>query len=138
MNLAWLQEFLIETVLGEIIVVVMGVLVAHVIMGAYRSWRFGRWTVVIHEGDDVLLDRSISPSKAKQLLDDEADLSVYLKGVVSPYAWLHRDLLDPKSLEEGMLIIDETTRTYHIDLGKNPPAKHRTAEHDPATSTREG
>ena len=112
-------EFLIQTVLAELIVVVLGVLIAHFILRNWERWRYGKWHVVVLEGEETHVDRRISPAKAKQILDEPADLSVFLKGVVSPYGWIKCDLIE-HGQEEGLLVVDEVKKRFVIDLDKNP------------------
>ena len=115
-------EFLIQTVLAEGIVVVIGVLIAHLILRNWERWRYGKWHVVVKGAGEVHVDRPVSPSKAKQVLEEPADLSVFLKGVVSPYDWIKCDLIG-RGTEIGLLVVDEINKRFVIDLDKNPDGK---------------
>jgi len=111
--------FLIQTLLAEFIVVVTGVIVAQVILNNWLRWRHGGWHVVVKEGDTTHVDRSISPAKAKEIRSEPADLSVFLKGVVSPYARLHCDLIE-KGEGIGLLVIENKAKRFVINLDCNP------------------
>ena len=112
-------EFLIQTVLAEGVVVVIGVLTAHLILRNWERWRYGGWHVVVKNGDKLHVDRPVSAAKAKQVLDEPADLSVFLKGVVSPYGWIKCDLIE-HGKKEGLLVAGEVSKRFVIDLDKNP------------------
>lgn len=79
--------------------------------------RFGGWMVIIEKGGEVLARRQVSVRKAKVIFDDAADLSVYLKGVVSPFAWIKADILDPAT---GLMVTRYDKRQIIINLDKNP------------------
>jgi len=57
--------------------------------------------------------------KAKEILDEPADLSVFLKGVISPYALLNCDIIE-EGERMGLLIRDNINRQFIVDLDKNP------------------
>ncbi len=90
-------QFIAETLLGELIVVIVGVLFAYSIKRQYDHWRYGRWRVRILQEGEEKINRAISPRKAEEILDEPADMSVFLKGVISPYAWINKFLPTPLS-----------------------------------------
>ena len=47
------------------------------------------------------------------------ELSVFLKGLVSPYDTLHCDIIEVAK-QPGLLLIDRKERRFVIDLDKNP------------------
>ncbi len=112
-------RFIFETLLSELIVVIIGVLFANVIKARYDKWRYGGWSVsVIQHGREVV-NRAISPRKAREILDESADLAVFLKGVASPYGWIHCDIIsDGEKL--GLLQVDRTGRHFTLNLDHNP------------------
>lgn len=118
----WIQNtlnFIYQTLLGELITVVTGVIVANFLISRWENRKFGGWSVVLRQNGNEILRREISPRKARAILEEPADLSVYLKGVASPYAFLKCDLLkDGKAL--GLLIEDHENNCYILDLDKNP------------------
>ena len=97
------------------------VLVANPIRSIWERWRYGGWLAVVVRDGQAVVERVISPRKLKTIQADESDLSVFLKGVVSPYGRIHVDLISegPKC---GLLTIDRDARRYVVDLDKNPPA----------------
>lgn len=102
-----------------------------------RDWvinrrRFGGWHVKLFAKGKEEVDREISWRKGKQIAEEPSDLSVFLKGVASPYAWITCDLIDDGE-KLGLIRIERhpkrlfgETRTYIIDVDKNPkPDKSR-------------
>jgi hypothetical protein len=99
------------------------------LFSAYTALQFRQgykgWKVIILKDGQVLLRRPIGMRKAKEIADDPADLSVFLKGTVSPYAMIGVEL-PYQGQEIGLLRIDRETREYIIDLDKNPERTRRT------------
>ena len=113
-------NFILEVVLAEFIVVVIGVLSAFLIKDIWVRWRYGGWKVIVRDGEKELLLRNISPGKAKEILYEPAELSVFLKGVASPYGFLNCDILT-RGKEVGLFVQEDQERCYFINLDKNPP-----------------
>lgn len=111
--------FLIQSLLAEFIVVVAGVLFAILIRDQIVRLRYGGWKVVIKQPGEKDHVRTITPGKAKEILDSEEDLSVYLKGVASSYGWLNCDLIT-EGRECGMLEDAPEKKRFIIDMAKNP------------------
>lgn len=101
-----------------------GVLLGIFVVDRFRRWcdrkRYGGWHVIVTKKGEALVDRPISIRKAKEVLDESSELSVFVKGVVSPYARLNCDILD-KEKYPGLLIQDDANRRFLVDLDKNPP-----------------
>jgi hypothetical protein len=119
----WLQDvlnFILQTLLSEIVVVAAGVLFAMLIRNLWDKWRYGGWQVDIRQHGEQILSREISPAKMKQIFDEPTDLAIFVKGVTSPYAWLNCDPLE-EGKRLGLLQIDKDARRLTIDLDKNPP-----------------
>ena len=112
-------NFILETLLQEIIVVIAGVLFAQFIYSIWVKWRYGGWRVILKQNGKDVLNRAISPGKAKGIISEESELAVFLKGVASPYAWIKCDLLE-EGRNIGMLVEDSAQRLFVIDLDKNP------------------
>ncbi|MBC8446147.1 MAG: hypothetical protein H8D78_00205 [Chloroflexi bacterium] len=70
------------------------------------------------------MSRKISAGKAREILEEPADLSVFLKGVVSPYAWVNCDIIE-EGRKIGLLQEDRQNRVFTIDLDKNCPDDRR-------------
>jgi hypothetical protein len=121
--MTWLENvlnFVVETLLAEFVVVVAGVLFVRFIQHQWQNWRFGGWRVIITREGAEVLKRSISPRKAREILDEDADLAVFIKGVASPYEWIHCDPLE-EGLKNGLLVVDKPHRRLVINLDHNPP-----------------
>lgn len=115
-------DFIAQTLLGELIVVIAGVLFAYLIKNQYDKFRYGRYQVRVLKDDRELVNRPVSPRKTKEILDEPADLAVFLKGVVSPYGWIRCDIIS-EGQEIGLLTIERQKREFVIDLDKNPDDK---------------
>ncbi len=119
----WITNLLSNVVISlivEFVMVVLGVIVGHLILARWEEWRYGGWSVVVRNGDRVLVRRRISPRKAKEILSEPAELSVFLKGVVSPYARIHCDLIE-EGKRLGVLVEDRSAKQFTIDLAKDLP-----------------
>ena len=83
--------------------------------------------VLLRNGEE-LLNRAVSVEKAKEILREPDELSMYLKGVASPYAWINCDILgEGKAM--GLLREERTGRRFVIDLDRNPPRKEPQMSH---------
>lgn len=109
----------IAGLITELIVVVVGVLFAYGIRAGWEKWRYGGWQVRVIRGDELILERPISPPKAKEILREPSELSVFLKGVVSPYEFIGCDLIG-EGRDMGLLVEDRKNKRFIIDLDKNP------------------
>jgi len=104
----------------EFLVAVVGVLVAQRIARWWVEKRFGGWCVHILNGDQEILKRRVSAPKVKEILEEPAELSVFLKGLVSPYETLHCDIIEVAQ-NPGLLTIDRERKQFLVDLSRNPP-----------------
>lgn len=114
-----IMDFVIQTLLAELLVVAAGVLFARFVQSQWDEWRYGKWRVLIQREGETILDRGISARKAKEILEEPADLSVFLKGTVSPYAFLNCDIIE-EGTERGLLVKDEERRIFVVNLDENP------------------
>jgi hypothetical protein len=119
----WLTA-IAQNLIASFIAVIFGIGFTYSIRRRWDEYHFGRWHVVIRQGGAQILDRKISVRKAKEMLEEPSDLSVFLKGLVSPYATLNCDIIEAGK-QIGLLSINLATRCYDIDLDKNPPAALR-------------
>ncbi len=103
---AWpeLTSGVIINLVTEIIVVVVGVFVAQFIRRTWDEWRYGRWIAIVRRNNEDLVRRKVSAGKAKEILGEPSDLSVFLKGLVSPYDTLHCDIIEVDK-QPGLLLI---------------------------------
>jgi hypothetical protein len=111
-----------QNLIASFLAVVLGIAFTQFIGRRWEEHRYGRWHVVIKKKEEIKVNRAISVRKAKEILDEPADLSVFLKGVVSPYAFLNCDIIE-EGERLGLLIRDNINRQFIVDLDKNPPQK---------------
>ena len=92
---------------------------------AYKvsEFKYKGWQAVIKNGSESLCTRNVGVRKAKELLDDETSLSVYIKGLCSPFGWLNADVVAEESRKSGLFGEDTKGKTWTVDLAKNPPKK---------------
>ena len=113
-----------QNLLASLLFSLFGVLLGIFVIDRYRVWRdkrrFGGWHVIVTKLGDMKVDRPISVRKAKEILEESSELSVFIKGVVSPYARLNCDILD-KEKYPGLLLQDDDNRRFVVDLNRNPP-----------------
>lgn len=108
--------FIWQTLLAEFIVVVVGVITARFIMDKVTEIRYGRWVVdIVRQDGSLILTRKLTANKAQQLLPEESDLNPFLKGLVSPYAVVHCDLVT-EGLEKGVVVKDDQARRIIIRI----------------------
>jgi len=110
----------------NIVATLIGIAFAFLIWdGVINRRRFSGWVVRIHyEGREVMPERLISWRKAKEIADDDAHRSVFLKGVASPFARFTCDIIT-EGVEKKLLLVDPTPkwgfgerRVYTFDLKK--------------------
>lgn len=91
----------------------------------WKNWRYGRWELHVISSDPEKkgTTRLLSSSTAERILKDETDLSVFVKGVASPYGWLNIDPCSEESKERGLLVMNNRARTITLDMNKNPEKK---------------
>ena len=109
-----------QNLIASILVVVFGIAFAQFGRDRLDEHRYGRWHVIIKNKEEIKLNRAISVRKAKEILDEPADLSVFLKGVASPFAFLNSDIVE-EGERLGLLTRDNINRQFIVDLDKNPP-----------------
>ncbi len=116
----------VMSVISEIVIVALGVLVGHFVLDRWEGFLYGGWHVVVRRGDRVTLRRAISAPKAKEILTEPAELSVFLKGVISPYERIRCDLLE-EGRKIGLLVEDRKGKQFVIDLDKNAACAQESA-----------
>jgi len=121
-TLSTLWNAVFPNLVSEFIVVVAGVLFAQIVYSRWERYKYGKWRVIIKRQGKSLLDRHISPRKAHEILEEPAELSVFLKGVISPYAWVTCDLVENGGTI-GLLNVDSSNRRYIVNLDNNPKKK---------------
>ena len=108
--------------ISNFLIVVLGILFTQFVRRRLDERRYGRWLVIIKEKDQIKVKRAISVRKAKEILNEPADLSVFLKGIVSPYDTLHCDIIE-EGERRGLLIRDNVNRQFILNLDRNPPPR---------------
>ena len=119
------DNFLLST-LYDIAKYTIGYLLARgLVDGVYMRWKWGNWQVQVQKNGELLTSRELSPAKTKMILNDASDLSVYIKGIVSPHTWLNIDICSQEAKDSGLFVIDRQGRRFIVDVAKNPPAKKK-------------
>jgi hypothetical protein len=113
---------ILQNLIASFLAVVFGIAFTQLVRCRWDEYQYGRWHVIIKENEVIKVNRAISVRKAKEILDEPADLSVFLKGIVSPYALLNCDIIEEGECL-GLLIKDGVNRQFIVDLDKNPPRK---------------
>jgi len=89
----------------------------------WRRWlaRWRRWEVHLEDQDGkTILDREVSTRKAEEILGDDADLNVYLKGLVSPFGVVKVDLVtELDKANDKVIIKDKSARRFTVRI--QPP-----------------
>ena len=129
---AFMSKGVAEGLLAGFLYDVFSIMVAFVLVKIlyemfYMKYRWGNWKIKVTDSSHSNFEgaeRSLTPSKAKEILEDEGEFSVYAKGVVSSTnSWLNIDIASKKAKEIGLVKIDEEKREICIDLAKNHQKK---------------
>ena len=116
MDINNIYDIVMQSIIGEIFAVIIGVVVVQGIRKLWIHWRYGNWKVIIIKDGKNILTRQVTSEKASHLLHEPADLSVFLKGIVSPYAHIKCDLIT-KGKEKGLFEDLRKERNFVINLG---------------------
>lgn len=119
--LTWdvLREWIVSGLVQNFVWVIVAILFVQYGQRAYDNWKYGNWRVIVHLKGEDKVNREISPGKVKEILSEPAEMSVFVKGVASPYGWINCDILT-KGKEIGLFIEKPEERHLLIDLDKNP------------------
>lgn len=108
----------------------LGVIAAFMVGKFYFDRCYAGWHVILTQRGEVKLNRPISPRKAREMYEEPADESVFLKGVASPYGYIRCDLIQDGQALGLLHIIEERKdigpfkryirRTYTINMDSNP------------------
>jgi hypothetical protein len=112
-------EWVISGLVQNFVWVIVAILFVQYVQRAYENWKYGNWKVVVHLRGEDKVNREISPGKVKEILAEPAEMSVFVKGVASPYGWINCDVLT-EGKDLGLFLEDRTNRRLVIDLDKNP------------------
>jgi hypothetical protein len=111
-----------QNLIASFLAVVFGIAFTRLVRNRLNERKYGGWHVIIKENDAIKVNRPISVRKAKEIIEEPADLSVFLKGIASPYDTLTCDIIQEGECL-GLLTKDIANRQFIVDLGKNPPRK---------------
>jgi hypothetical protein len=112
-------EWVLSGLVQNVVWVVAAILFVQFVQKVYENRRYGGWRVIVQMNEKGLVDREISPGKLKEILEEPSEMSVFIKGVASPYAWINCDVLtEGKRL--GLFMEEREQRRLVIDLDKNP------------------
>jgi len=109
-----------QNLMASFFAVVFGIAFTFLVRHFWDENKYGRWRVVIIKQGKQRVNRAISVEKTKEILREPAELSVFLKGVASPYGWINCDIIE-KGETLGLLTRDTIGRCFIVDLDKNPP-----------------
>ncbi len=107
-------EFIFTLIIGDLILTIIGVLIADRIKAWLQQREHGGWIVRISDQDTVKAEFPVSAEKQMEIQEDTAERDVFLKGRTSVHAWLNTEVA-------ALLEVDEQNRIYSVDLAKNPP-----------------
>ena len=111
---------IVQNLIASFLAVVFGIAFTQFIRRRWDERQYGGWYVIVKKKEEIKVNRAISVRKAQEILNETADLSVFLKGVVSPYALLNCDIIEEGACR-GLLVKDSVKRQFIVDLDKNPP-----------------
>ena len=122
----------------EIIIVIAGYVIGHFVVTKIKNNMYGRWHAYLRNEDgDVILDRPLSPATAERVIEDQAELNVYLKGLISPFGTVNCDLVTELEKPNSSLIaLDRDAREIIVHLvepGITPKNKTGVKQEPPST-----
>lgn len=117
LNTVW--EWIISGLVQNFVWVIVAIAFVQFVQRAYDGVRYGRWKVIVRENGKDRMMRNISPGKVKEILGESSEMSVYIKGVTSPYGWINCDILT-EGKEIGLFTQDDENRRLIVNLDKNP------------------
>lgn len=112
-------NFIIETLLAELLITIIGFLFAQTIIKWLNNKRYGGWHMTVLKNDEKIIDhRKVSTLKMKQVLEIPEEMPVFLKGMCSPFHHINCDLMGCTD-NEGILTIDKDLREIIVNLDKD-------------------
>lgn len=115
MTFSEIIDFVVQTVFGELIIVIIGVLFANYLQEWWQKRRYGHWQVIVKHKDETIITRPVSARKAKEILEENADLAVFLKGIISPKAFVNCDLIT-EGKDLGVFCKDADQRIFQLNV----------------------
>ncbi len=129
------REWILSGLVQNFIWTIIAILFVQLVQKGYENWRYGRWHVQVLLKEEVVVDREISPSKLKEIFAEPAEMSVFVKGVASPYGWIKCDLLTT-GREIGLFLVRPQKRLLMIDLDRNPEGEPKNENDGKKSSSR--
>lgn len=113
-----IQNNIVYDLVYDITKIIIGYIFAKIIYDkVIMKLKWGGREVIVKNDQKVLVNRTLSPEVARRIETDATDFSVYIKGVVSPFAWLTVDVSSDKAESLGLVCRDGKRVT--IDISKN-------------------
>jgi len=112
-------NFFFETLFGELLLTIVGVVLAQTFIKWLNNRRYGKWHLTVMKNGEARIDKMpISPGKIKQFNEIPEEMPVFLKGMCSPFHRINCDLMQ-EGKEKGVLNIDEKSRVILINLDRD-------------------
>lgn len=112
-------NFFIETLFGELLLTIVGVILAQPLINKLNDLRYGKWLLTVMKNGEARIDKMpISPGKIKQVREIPEEMPVFLKGMCSPFHRINCDLMQ-EGKKKGVLNIDEKNRVILINLDRD-------------------
>ncbi len=121
-NFGW-WEFVFTLAIGEFIIIT-GNFGYDQLKSWWQNKKYGGWKVIVKRPGNKNVVRQLSPNTVKRINEDEAEMSVLLKGVASGFGWINTDLIT-EGVKIGLLTINKNANEYIIDFAKNPPSENQ-------------
>lgn len=114
-----LANFFFETLFGELLLTIVGVILAQPLIKKFDNLRYGQWCLTVMKNGEAQIEKMpISPGKMKQFHEIPEEMPVFLKGMCSPFHRINCDLMQ-EGKEKGVLNIDEKNRVILINLDRD-------------------
>lgn len=111
--LSW--DWVVSTIIVELGVVIVGVLIANYVIRYLKERKWGKWNLMIQNGDETLFNRSLSAATTEEIFSDETELDKFLKGRVSVFGDVRCDLVSEiKDKNSKVVTRDNKERTMTI------------------------
>lgn len=122
-----IREWILSGLVQNFVWTIIAIFFVQLVQKGYENWRYGRWHVQVLSMGKVVVDREVSPGKIKEIFAEPAEMSVFVKGVASPYGWIKCDLLTT-GREIGLFLVRPQKRLLMIDLDRNPDEEPKREE----------
>ena len=118
------REWIISGLVQNFVWMIVAIVFVQYAQRAYEQWKYGRWRVIVLLKGKEMVDREISPGKVKEILSEPAEMSVFIKGVTSPYGWINCDVLT-EGRRNGLFRDDHEKRQLLINMDLNPSSTNK-------------